>query len=825
MKSFSHPKVKSFKRSLFKFPHLFKVINGQSTATQILSEFRMSNENYPNSQSRTLILGCDFPTFHSYWRNYSHTQENDVIGFVYCLPGPPPIQSFRGASHDPIEVFGLDDLENVIQDKHIKKCEIQVSGLSIPQVHSILNRVISTGTCSVEFLPPKEIAIRSFKPLIVISSIAPRIGKTQLTRYFCSVLRSINRKVAIIIPISMIDPMKDIFVVEQGPHYEFKENDPIPPNILSTDDEWQIQQYQKAGAFRIYATSDCRKAIISAEQHSDIILFDAKGCEYPSVEERAKFCVVTEETLQKVRESSLWPGLVNVMSSPNIVYISTETMTPNDKQQQILSRILSHRKIFYAHSKSQFLNSNPDLASEFTNHSFIAIDHKDSQGDATELIKELGASESQIDPSPFLTEGLEVQNKTIVSFIERCMSPTAEIKEKNDEEMAKIVNAVNSSDADVVVVSLQKDLRNFIPDKKVLYITREIQDVGNHLYNWLSQFSPDNNAPPLKRHFEAQVDILMKMAEASDRELFVTNNDSSNREAFCRLFLSSHLPPGFRVTTGEIIDSFSNITGQLDVVIVTDECPRMTIDATASVIAPILADSVLGVVEVKTSLTLESLKKALSQLRPVKALMPTHATLQQPDGTVIQDPLGGKIITGIFAFNPSEKIDQQVFDTVALYPRVADFIVLPEAFGYFYAETLKVCGISVNDADIVNGYVRYTARGMGLAIIFGILNCLAATRKFSGSNCVRYLGGCWGGQAEEITRRAKDTEKYLQSLAPIFTQKADPDLKKQYFQAKNQLMSYLSEVKPGRGRSLSDAQGGPPSRLNQAKSTPPFNGP
>jgi hypothetical protein len=84
--------------------------------------------------------------------------------------------------------------------------------------------------------------------------------------------------------------------------------------------------------------------------------------------------------------------------------------------------------------------------------------------------------------------------------------------------------------------------------------------------------------PPLQSHFEAQVDILMALARAADRELFVANNASANREAFCRLFLASHLPPHFRVTSGEVIDFWHNTTGQLDVVIVNELAPMMAID-------------------------------------------------------------------------------------------------------------------------------------------------------------------------------------------------------------------------------------------------------
>jgi hypothetical protein len=292
----------------------------------------------------------------------------------------------------------------------------------------------------------------------------------------------------------------------------------------------------------------------------------------------------------------------------------------------------------------------------------------------------------------------------------------------------------------------------------------------------------------------------MAMAAGADRELYVSNNTSANREAFCRLFLSSHLPPAFRVTTGEIVDVCSNITGQLDVVIVNDFAPRMTLDTTGAVIAPILADSVLGVVEVKTCLTSETLRKALSQLRPVKALMPSHTTLEIPDGQIVGDPLQGKILTGVFAFNPAADIESRVPDILKSYPNVADFVVLPHAFGFFSAETLRVCGFSLKDEEIVNGYVKYTAKGMGLAVIFGLTNAIAAMRRFSASNFVRYLNGNWGGARESWEQASRATDASIHQLEKLMGRAFPRSKKQELFMARSKLNGMvdglLQEVLP-----------------------------
>lgn len=674
----------------------------------------MYYDPFSTAKSRNLIIGCDFTAIHSYMRNYS--QDSDVIGFVYCNPNPPPITHFKGPSGELLHVYPLDQLEKVIYDHKIQRCEMQTRGIRMTETQSIINRIMSTGTCSIEFISPNKYSFNSLKPIIAITSVAPKTGKSQLGSFFCAELRNLNLKVSVIIPTIEILSGKGSFSITRGPHYEIREDDPIPSDF-SDDDKLLIKNYKDSGACRIYVTSDYETSIIMAEQHSDIIIYDAKGCEYPTIsvsrkdkdgdkdnerKKLEKFCVINKETLLNIREKSLWPGIFNLQYATNVVLISSEN---SESSKEYFKSLLKSKNIYFASIKSNCTNTDND-------------------------------------------------------------------EEDNDNQKAEIessTNSANSPNLDYILIG------NLIDDPKtVIYNSNNFIDIDHRLSKYMRRYSPKNDPPPLKNHFDAQADILINIANASIYELRDNNNDSSNRETFCRLFLNSHLPPNYRVTSGEIIDSFSNGTGQLDVIIATDDCPIMTIDLSSSIIAPTLADDVLGVIEVKTTLNRDSLRKALNQLRPVKALMPMHKTLLLPNGSVINDPLDGKIITGIFSFEISRNITHEfsdegssyseIFSILSEFSEVADFIVEPEGYGYFAAKTLKVCGINVDESRIVNGYVRYSAKGSGLALIFGILNSMAAIRRFSGSNCIRYLGGFWGGIEEKFLAYKKDAIKYLQRI-------------------------------------------------------------
>lgn len=709
---------------------------------------------------RKLIIGNDCTMFHSYWRFHSQCVEDEIVGFIFITNDVPPVTLFKGIAQKPIKVYPLGKLEVVIRKKHIERCVMQIQNIAIPQVTAIVNRIISTGMCSPEFLPLYSFNIKSFKPLFVINSVAPQLGKTQLARYLCSILSANKRRVAIIIPMNEIIPTDQICDVDKGTHLQLKTNDLIPQDMFSSKIQWEIEQYQKSGAYRIFITSDTRRAIIKAEQQADMIIYDCSRCEAPFIEANAQFCLVNEKTICEVRKNALWPGIMNVMSCDNIVYVSYGQMPLEEKMIIDIKKLFKTHKLFFV--KSLYIPEDTS-GMEVFNRSVFIVDAKNNVGASKSVAVKYGASE---------------------------LSGAA----TTETQMSQIVQKINKSDADVVIVSLQQDIEGIEPGKQIMYTTPEIDDTDFQIFKWMSQYFSVNTKPPLQSHFESQVDILMAMVSASDQELYVTNNESANREAFCRLFLSSHLPQGFRVTTGEIIDCYSNTTGQLDVVIVNNDCPRMTIDSSGSVIAPILADTVLGVIEVKTSLTSEVLKKALSQLRPVKALMPTHGTLQLPDGNIVTDPLSGKIITGIFAFNPGTDVDHKITSILAKFPNVADFIVLPDSFAYFSVEILKVCGLDINDAECNDGYVRYSAKGMGLAIMFGILNSLAATRRFSGSNCVRYLKGFWGGPHQRATKCQHDAEKSFSRINKIISKEASVNQKEMFFRTQSKLFNVIGEV-------------------------------
>lgn len=684
---------------------------------------------------RALILCSDFQSFHIYLRHYANDPDVEICGFVYCVKGKPVPCDLVG-EEERIPVFGLPDMQRAIIELHITKCFVHLHNIPMPQVQAVVNRVVATGKCKVQFLSPYVFGCKSFKPAIAITSIAPQVGKSQLARYICEVLAKKGKKVAIILPMSEI-PNVRVIEPDQGIHLYCRNVDDPIIDELPEETATLCKGYMRSGAYRVYITTNTRKAIITAEQHSDVILYDAEGCGHAFILSQpghpvTNFCVVTKNSISGVRDVSLWPGVVNALLSNSIAVFTPENAPLTDLDKTKLKDVLSHRS-----------------------------EKRD-------------------------TKFYFVLSKLMTSPIPRLLSIGS------SEEIMRHIEYQRMSGVEAVDIHLPRDFPNDDSDPSKLLISGEITDCDGCILEWMKKAFFSNNKPPLKSHFESQVDIFEQFDRVSVHELYNPAKDQRNRASIVRLFLQSHIPPCFRITGGVIVDNLGNSTPKLDVVIVNDDCPRLTIDSSGQITAPIIADSVLGVIDVKSQLTEETLKKSLKQLRPIKALMPSHATLKSVDGSIVQDPLHGKVVTGIIAFKASDDLKQKIPIILKRYPNIADFIVVPNGFSFFSTTTLKVCGMKLAQSQEGSDYVLCETKGMGLALIFGILNALAATRQFSGSNFIRYLGGNWGGPEEDNARVRETIESSLGRIRKHLPEELTQEQRNQFFHAESQLKSVLA---------------------------------
>ncbi len=121
--------------------------------------------------------------------------------------------------------------------------------------------------------------------------------------------------------------------------------------------------------------------------------------------------------------------------------------------------------------------------------------------------------------------------------------------------------------------------------------------------------------PLLYAYFDDTAQILRNEFQRSSQQKSPTTL-GRNREFFCSEFLSKVLPQKLPVKKGEIWDSQNNKTGQLDVIVVRDDCPCLHIGSDNIY----LAEGVFAAIEVKSNLTTTKLQEAGNTLRQVQDL-------------------------------------------------------------------------------------------------------------------------------------------------------------------------------------------------------------
>lgn len=143
----------------------------------------------------------------------------------------------------------------------------------------------------------------------------------------------------------------------------------------------------------------------------------------------------------------------------------------------------------------------------------------------------------------------------------------------------------------------------------------------------------------------------MLMAKKGQAELLQHNLEKGlGNEQAMRDLLMSFLPGRFGVAKGKIVNAKGQMSRQLDVIIYdTLTCPRLFVDENENQILPI--EGVFEVVEVKTTLSSTTLKKAFENLQSVYELAPRiNASLN--DFIVFCPPL-----LSIFAFNDARSLE------------------------------------------------------------------------------------------------------------------------------------------------------------------------
>lgn len=110
-------------------------------------------------------------------------------------------------------------------------------------------------------------------------------------------------------------------------------------------------------------------------------------------------------------------------------------------------------------------------------------------------------------------------------------------------------------------------------------------------------------------HLEATRQLLISFSESFIGNALNSTNLGSAREALTSNFLVRNLPSAIEYPSGELFDADGNRSGQIDLIILPTSSPKLHLFG-AITLAPV--DTVLGVIEVKSTLTTGGEKSELA---------------------------------------------------------------------------------------------------------------------------------------------------------------------------------------------------------------------
>jgi hypothetical protein len=228
--------------------------------------------------------------------------------------------------------------------------------------------------------------------------------------------------------------------------------------------------------------------------------------------------------------------------------------------------------------------------------------------------------------------------------------------------------------------------------------------------------------PILYEYFRRSADSLM----ARYRQTGVAEADANlgaAREILLRGFLDKVVPPHLSVETGEVWDTEGRKTGQLDVVLVRDDAPRLPL-GNGNGVSAFIAEGVYAVVEVKSNLTTEKLEDSLSKLRKVAQLK-----VLPSETFYVGNPLD-RPIRAVFGFEGATfGTLGQTLSTPANIG-IADIVTVLDRGTWLRMSLARTVGFQVEKDAPNDQYAPFDGRPLALGMFYFSLTAKAAS--FSG---------------------------------------------------------------------------------------------
>ena len=273
---------------------------------------------------KAIILGAAGRDFHNFNVYFKNNKQYKVIAFTATqIPyisnrKYPPNASGRRYPHG-IPIYDEDKMVELIQKNQVDDVYFSYSDIPHEHVMHVASKALAAGA-SFHLLGPKDTMIKSKKKVISVVATRTGAGKSTLSRYVASVIKSTGKR-----PIAVRHPMPygDLRILIQ----RFEKYEDLDKYNVTVEEREEYEQHIDTETI-VFAGVDYQKILKAAEKEGDVIIWDGGNNDMPFYHPDLNICVADPFRVDDVLLS--YPGEVNLRSA-DVIVINKVNASPKAK--------------------------------------------------------------------------------------------------------------------------------------------------------------------------------------------------------------------------------------------------------------------------------------------------------------------------------------------------------------------------------------------------------------------------------------------------------------------------------------------------------------
>lgn len=280
-----------------------------------------------NSISRVLIMGAAGRDFHNFNLVYRNDPSVQVVAFTATqipeIAGRHYPALLAGAGYPGgIPILDESELERLIVEENIDQVVFAYSDVSKSHVMHTASRVLAAGADFL-LLTPERTMLKSRIPVIAVSAVRTRCGKSPLSRWISKRLKTAGLRIG-----AMRHPMPYGDLLSRQVAQRFETLDELAAAHCMVEEREEYEPHLAHGNL-VYAGVDYERILQMAEGEVDVIIWDGGNNDAPFL--KPDLHIVLVGPLRPGHETSHYPG-ETVLRLADVVVISKSDSAGNVEQ-------------------------------------------------------------------------------------------------------------------------------------------------------------------------------------------------------------------------------------------------------------------------------------------------------------------------------------------------------------------------------------------------------------------------------------------------------------------------------------------------------------